>query len=486
MRTVFLGGAAVAAFGCACLAPNAAKSAPSGSPMPALEFQQRSATALWEQNCRSCHGDRGQGGGAGTRTLLTQSLYDHKLDRRFFDAIKQGVPDTAMTAFGDTMSDEQIWSLVVHTRELQAAALRPRRTSEEGVNVTNRARFRVETVLEGQGLKTPWSVDWLPNGDMLVTNRPGTMFVTRGDKVLAEVKGLPAVTEKGQGGLMDVAVHPQAASNGWIYLAFTESKGGGAVFTRLVRGKLETNASTATWTGQQDIWSTDASNYSGSGIHFGCRIVFDGKGHIFFGVGERGSGDRAQDLKLPNGKIYRLNEDGTVPSDNPFLKTTGALGAVWSFGHRNPQGLVFDLGGKLWDTEHGPRGGDELNEILPGKNYGWPVISYGINYNDSPYRQPWNQNGFQMPEYRWLPSTGVCGLDVARGPMFEDWKGDILAGGLSGQCVDRIRVKDGRFVEVERIFSGLGRVRDVVSGPGGAVYVVLNEPDKVVRLVEAD
>ncbi|MGE0001169.1 MAG: PQQ-dependent sugar dehydrogenase [Fimbriimonadaceae bacterium] len=482
MKTFPLGAAVLAALGAACLAPNSAESAPAGSPPAVGGFQQRSASALWDQNCANCHGNRGQGGGAGTQTLLTQELYDHRLDKRFFDAIKNGLKDTAMTPFGETMTDEQVWSLVVHTRELQAAALRPAATAAEGVNKTQRASFRVETALEGQGLKTPWSVDWLESGEMLVTNRPGTMFVARDGKVVSEVAGLPRITERGQGGLMDVAVHP----SGWIYLAFTESKGeGNAVFTRLVRGKLSLAGGRARWMDEQDIFVADASNYSGSGIHFGCRIVFDGKGHVFFGIGERGSGDRAQDLKLPNGKVYRVNEDGSIPEDNPFVKTPGAIGAVWSYGHRNPQGLVFDLDGKLWDTEHGPRGGDELNQILPGKNYGWPIISFGINYNDSPYRVPWSSDGFVMPEYRWLPSTGVCGLDIARGPMFPEWRGDFLAGGLSGQCVDRIRVKDGKFVEFERVFSGLGRVRDVVCGPDGSIYIVLNDPDKVVRLTAA-
>lgn len=485
MRPYPLGAAALAVLGTACLAPNAATNGPGSRPSLVPEFQQRSATALWEQNCASCHGDRGQGGGAGTRTLLTMELFDHRLDKRFFDAIKDGVKDTAMTAFGETMSPAQMWSLVVHTRELQMAALRPRPTQAEGKNVTQRANFRVETVLVGQGLKTPWAVDWLPDGHMLVTNRPGSMFVARDGKVVAEVSGLPAVRELGQGGLMDVAVHPDAKQNGWVYIAFAEA-GGNGVFTRVVRGKVKVDGASARWTDQQDIWKASASNYTNAGVHFGCRIVFDGKGHIFFGVGERGAGERAQNLGLPNGKVFRLNEDGTVPEDNPFAKTSGALPEVWTYGHRNPQGLVMDLDGQLWDTEHGPRGGDELNRIVRGSNYGWPVVSFGINYNDSPYRVPWSDDGFAMPVYRWLPSTGVCGLDIARGPMFPNWKGDFLAGGLSGQCVDRIRVKDGEFVEFERVFSGLGRVRDVVSGPGGAVYVVLNEPDKVVRLVEVD
>lgn len=486
---------AASVLGAACLAPRSGSSSPAPASGPApgdpAAFQQRNVTANWEQNCSNCHGSRGEGGGAGTLTLLTAELADQSLDRRFFDAIKEGLPDTAMPEYGSTMSDEQIWALVVHVRELQERALRPPPTSAGGVNETRRAKFRVETVLEGQGLRTPWAVDWLPDGRMLVTNRPGKLFVARDGKVEAEVAGVPEVVELGQGGLMEVAVHPDYAKNGWIYLAYTEPAsavgGPGGGMTRVVRGKLALEPGKARWTGQQTVWKADPATYTRSGLHFGCKIVFDGKGHVFFGVGERGAMDLAQDLSRPNGKIYRVREDGSVPEDNPFVGRAGALPEVWSYGHRNPQGLVLDSDGTLWDTEHGPRGGDELNRVERGANYGWPLVSFGINYNDSPFRTPWPKEGagIAMPAYRWLPSVGVCGLDLARGPMFPEWKGDLLAGGLSGQSVDRIRVREGKVVEVERVFSGLGRVRDVASGPGGAVYVVLNGPDKVVRLVEA-
>jgi glucose/arabinose dehydrogenase len=252
--------------------------------------------------------------------------------------------------------------------------------------------------------------------------------------------------------------------------------------TKIVRGKIAGNK----WTETQTIFENDPSTYNTSQVHFGSRIVFDGKGHVFFSIGERGNGALAQQLDKPNGKIYRVNEEGSIPKDNPFVGK-GGIEAVWSYGHRNPQGLALDRDGNLWDTEHGPRGGDELNLIKPASNYGWPLVAFSINYNDSADWVPWpsaDQN-ITLPVYRWLPSIGACGLDSLRGnKMFAKWRGDIVAGGLSGQNVDRIRVKDGKFVESEVLIRDLGRVREVTVGPDGAIYVALNDPDKIIRLVE--
>jgi aldose sugar dehydrogenase len=462
------------------------------------ESQQRrqvvAAARLWEANCARCHGDAGQGGGAGTSTLLTEELFDQNHDRPFFDAIKQGLPDRGMEAFGEVLADEDIWALVVHIRELQASALRragvgaPRPV--DGVYRSQRASFRVETVVpERQGLEIPWAVAWLPDGRMLVTNRPGTMQVLAEGK-LTTVEGMPPVVHNGQGGLMDVAVHPDYARNGWVYLGLNDPHPGGdprSGMTKIVRGKLEVEGERVRWTSQETIFETAPEHYSTSGAHFGTRIVFDGNGHLFFSIGDRGPMQHAQSLSRPNGKMYRLKDDGTVPVDNPFVGREDAIAAIWSYGHRNPQGIVFGEDGGLWITEHAPRGGDELNLVRKGANYGWPSVSFGINYNNTPFRTPWPASGqdFVQPVYRWIPSTGVCGLSVASGPAFAGWKGDLFAGGLSGQNVDRIRIREGQIVEREEILFGLGRVRDVKTAPDGTIYVVLNGPDKIVRLVPA-
>jgi aldose sugar dehydrogenase len=482
-------------FACVTSPESSSEGAVAGGERVVLAQQGRQTMSmgrLWAEHCSRCHGDRGQGGGAGTRTLLTKELFDQKHDRRFFDAIKHGVPDMGMEPFGGVLSDEEMWGLVVHIRERQHQALRAAgnapKPTEAGTYKSQHHTFAVEDVFDtGTELNTPWAIDWLPDGSAIVTNRGGTMYVAQGKSLGAPVEGMPAVREIGQGGLMDVAVHPAYAKNGWIYLGFTDPSptNARAGMTKIVRGKIKREGGKTTWTEQQTIFEAPAETYTTAGVHFGCRIVFDGKGHIFFSIGDRGQQKFAQDLSRPNGKILRVREDGSIPSDNPFVKTEGAMPAVWSYGHRNPQGLVFDLEGNLWDTEHAPRGGDEVNRVLRAANYGWPLVSFGINYNDSPFATPWPtaEQKIVQPVFRWMPSTGACGLDVARGKAFPRWKGDLLAGGLSGQNVDRLRIKDDQIVEREELIFNLGRVRDVAVGPDGFVYVVLNGPDKVIRLV---
>jgi glucose/arabinose dehydrogenase len=457
-------------------------------------------SALWTRNCTMCHTETGEGGGAGTRTLLDDKLFDQAYDREFFDAIKNGRPNTGMMSFGETFSDQQVWALVVHIRELQNKARRDRLGSSkavDGVYATRLENFKIEPVIE-KGLDVPWSVDFLPDGRMLVTERPGMLRIHTtgrpGGALSEPIEGTPHVWNKGQGGLMDVAVDPQYAKgpeHQWVYLAYSdvlEKDGKSLGMTRLVRGRI--GGGDANWTDEQVLFEAKPEHYHPTDHHFGCRIVFDptDSNMLYFGIGERGFADFAQDPSRPNGKIYRIHTDGSIPSDNPFADrdASNTYRAVWSIGHRNPQGLAFDLEGRLWDTEHGPRGGDEFNLIQKGRNYGWPTVSFGINYNDTPFVTPWpGDRDIAMPADRWLPSIGACGLDVSRGDAFARWKGDMLAGGLSGQNVDRIRVREGKVVEREEILHGLGRVRDVVSGPSGAVYVVLNGPDKVVRLVPA-
>lgn len=458
--------------------------------------QVQSISQLYRETCANCHGENGQGGGAGTRTLLTKELFDQKLDRRFFDSIKNGVVGGGMEAYGPTMSDSQIWGLVVHIREMQSRALRAEfgsPTPVDGVYKSQRERFKLETVVAKEaGLNTPWSIDWLPDGRALVTNRPGQLVVVKDGKIMATVEGTPEVRDSGQGGLLDVAVHPQYSQNKWIYLAYSDPHQNGQLgMTKIVRGKLAFEGVVARWSSQQTIFEVTKGLYSGGGVHFGSRIVFDGKGHLFFCIGERGIGELAQDLSRPNGKVYRVMDDGKIPVDNPFASAAdrekGRLPAIWSYGHRNPQGLAFDLKGNLYDTEHAPRGGDELNRVVKGANYGWPLVSFGINYNDSPLATPWpsQDQNITMPVYRWLPSSAACGLDTVRGNAFPSWKGDLIAGGLAGQNVDRVRVDGDRFVEREELLHGLGRVRDVVCGPDGFIYVVLNQPDTIIRLVPA-
>ncbi|MCC6969153.1 MAG: PQQ-dependent sugar dehydrogenase [Phycisphaerales bacterium] len=458
--------------------------------------------ALWTGSCASCHGDKAQGKTAAS--LLTKEKRDLSLLRPFFDTIKNGAPGVENHAFAagaSALDDKQLWALVAYIREQQENARYNAgevAKAKDGVFTSQHHRYRMERFVK-DGLDTPWAIAFLPDGRMLITNRSGKLVATKDGKTLATVQGTPSVVNDGQGGLMDVALHPEYAQNGWVYLSFQHGEPKKKGMTKLVRGKIAGEGDSLTWTDEQVTFEAKPEHYlAAGGVHFGSRTVFqkhaDGKWCVFFSHGERGRMEMAQDVTRPNGKIHRLYDDGTIPADNPFVDNPRAYHSIWSFGHRNPQGLVFDLDGRLWDTEHGPRGGDELNLVEKGRNYGWPLVSFGINYSGDPFRTPWpdlasadvQAKNIAMPTFVWLPSIGACGLDVSTGGAFPNWKGDLFAGGLSGGNVDRIRVRDGKVVEREEILKNVGRVRDVRVAPDGTIYVVLNQADIVVRLVNAD
>lgn len=469
---------------------------------------------LWADNCVACHAVKAEGRTA--KSLLRDELFGQDRDRAFFDAVKNGVKaedgsEVQGHVFADSMTDPQIWGVINYLREIQARERRERLGSpkaEGGVYTSQRYKFKIETVIE-RGVDVPWAVAFLPDGKMLLTERAGKLRThstgKAGGELSEAVFKTPEVRNRGQGGLMDVAVHPRYEGNGWIYLSYSDPAGGSGGgrngMTKIVRGRIEDGQ----WKDEQTIFEAKKEHYLPTDIHFGCHIVFqpsptteqDGRYYVYFGIGERGMMDMAQDLKRPNGKVHRLWDDGRVPDDNPFKGREDVYESIWSFGHRNPQGLSFDLEGQLWDTEHGPRGGDEFNHVEKARNYGWPVVSYGINYDGRPFRTPWPEGKYAegseaivMPVLRWLPSIAASGLDVIHGgkagEAFPEWNGDMIAGGLAGETVQRLRVKDGRIVEQEEILHGMGRVRDVVCGPDGSIYVVLNGPDKVIRLVPVE
>lgn len=483
----------------------------------------QSLESIYQNSCAACHGKQGQGGGAGATTFLTREKFDEKHDRPFFDAIKNGVKDQGMVAFGETLSDAKIWGLVVHIRELQAQGLRKQFGSPTpdvaGVYQSQHVMFKMEDVVKPGKLEVPWAIDFLPpsKGSVraVVTERGGNVRLLLADGTLSEaLSGTPEVRSIGQGGMLDVTVHPDYATNGWVYLAFSDpdTPAMKKAMTKIVRGHIGMgNPAKPTWTDQETIFEAKKEHYLSTALHYGSRIVFTepvaggpdkGKRYLFFSIGERGRQEMAQDTTRPNGKVHRLWDDGKVPSDNPLTGTAEAYPSIWTFGHRNPQALAMDLEGRLWETEHGPRGGDELNLIDPkgNKNYGWPTLCYGMNYNGTAFATPWadvvtdkkaseTAKSLVPPVTRWMPSIAVCGMDCLgpgpEGEAFPAWKGDLFAGGLAGEVVFRIRTKAGKVVEREEIIQGMGRVRDVQRGPEGALYVVLNEPDKIVRLVPA-
>ena len=351
--------------------------------------------------------------------------------------------------------------------------------------------YRVVTVAEG--LVHPWSMAWLPNGDMLITEKPGRLRIIRDGQLLPEaIPGTPEVFYEGQGGLFDVLPHPNFNENRWVYLSFSKPVGDGST-TAIVRGRLENDR----LSNLVEIFSAQAIGRS----HYGGKMVFDDDGYLFLTAGDRqvaSTGDLnshpAQDLSNHHGVIVRLHDDGSVPNDNPFVGRDDALPEIWSYGHRSPQGLaIHPETGDLWMTEHGPQGGDELNRVEPGTNYGWPVVGYGVNYvSSTPIHGRQSLTGMERPAHFWVPSIATSGLMVYTGDKFPMWHGSIIAGALVGDRLARLHMSDDyREVVVEETLAyGMGRLRDVRQGPDGYIYVAISdragEPTEIVRLEPID
>lgn len=457
---------------------------------------------LYAQNCVSCHGE-GLAGGSASSMLDDDWITDAR-DRALYDAIHYGLEDLGMPAYEGGLSEAESWALVVYIRELRAEPRREARGSSEpddaGVYTTQHHDYKIETVAEG--LERPWAIDFLPDGTVLVTERQGTLRLIVDGQLLDEpVADTPEVWQHGQGGLLDVAVDPNYADDdhpghGWIYLSYSEvtddTGGRSAGMTAVVRGRLEQRGDAWRWVDQQTLFTTPAELASPAGVHFGSRFVFGENDTLFFSIGDRGQQDRAQQLDKPNGKVHRIHTDGSIPEDNPFLDQSEAMKTVWSYGHRNAQGLSkHPATGKLYDVEHGPRGGDEINLVEPGNNYGWPVVSYSMNYNQTPFGEnpPWHEPmGFVEPVHYWIPSIAQCGSSFYVGDGFPKWRNDLFVAALAMQEIRRVRLGDDgtAVVEDEPIFRGMGRVRDVVPGPDGGLYIATEQPGMIRRLVPAD
>lgn len=341
----------------------------------------------------------------------------------------------------------------------------------------------VATVI-AEGLDHPWALGFLPDGRMLVTERSGQLRVVADGIAGEPVAGTPDVFDQGQGGLLDLALAPDFATSGRIYLTFSEraedaglqrGQGTAVLSARLVLegdgGRLED---------QKVIFRMN--NFTTTNRHFGSRVVIGNDGNLFVTLGERGEQDRAQDVSDLAGAIVRIAPDGSVPDDNPRLE--GWAPELWSKGHRNPQGATLRDDGVLFTVEHGARGGDEVNMPKPGANYGWPVITYGVDYSGLPIGEGVEKAGLEQPLHYWDPSISPSGLDFYEGELLPDWQGDLLAGGLSGQLLVRLDVEGDTIVGEERLFEGqLGRIRDVRVGPDGAIYLLTDEDNgRLIRV----
>lgn len=492
--------------------PHAAQSpvttAPQGGPVPVTPPAGRGGgrgnptAALFTQLCSGCHGTGLEGGRAPTLfdDQWTRAADDQGISR----VIHEGLPGTEMVPFGSSLSEQQIWQLVAYIRT-QAATLKGKPTyvpdPDGQVIKSEKQTFKVEIL--ARNIETPWGLAFLPDGRLLVTERPGRIRVIENGKLAPEpVKGTPKVWEKQDGGLLDIEVHPQYAKNGWIYIAYSETVPGfvppppGATppppaggppqgrgrggppdppsMTVIARGKINKSNE---WTDQQVIFRAAPEVYSSTNAHYGSRFIFDKQGHLFYTLGDKNNSPLAQDLSSPLGKIHRVNDDGSAPKDNPFVGKAGVVPTIWSYGHRNPQGLAWDpVTGQLWESEHGPQGGDEINIIEPGHNYGWGVITMGIDQRVTERAR----EGMEQPIVYYTPTIAPSGIVFYTGDKYPAWKNNLFVSALAGQQLRRLEVSKGKVTQQEQVLNQFGRVHDVVVGPDGLLYITLQLPGQSV------
>ena len=428
--------------------------------------------------CSSCHGVQLKG-------ELAQSLVDGSWqfggrDSDLFRSIKFGHPHFGMPSWRSVLDDDQIKQMVEFIRSKENLVAEDRPPLPDTLETLD-YQVRVQTVTEE--IETPWGIAFPDKHTMLITERPGRLRILKDGVLLPDpVEGTPEVLAEGQGGLLDVVLDPEYSSNGWVYLSISHpiiNNGDTVSFTSIVRGKINQG----TWEQQEVIYRADSIHYSDSRGHFGGRITFDHQGYLYLSIGDRTTMEQAQDLTTPNGKVHRLHADGTIPADNPFYGDPKAIPSIYSFGHRNPQGLTtHPVTGGIWEAEHGPLGGDELNQVEAGKNFGWPSITHGINYDGQLISEHTRLQGMMQPAIYWKPSIAVCGISYYQGEGFPKWNNQLLVGALRFEEVKLLDIENDRVIFQQTLLKNAGRVRIARSGPDGAIYVLLNRPDRVLRL----
>lgn len=368
----------------------------------------------------------------------------------------------------------RIYIFLVLTINLSCSGIKERDNS--GQIPTEKLTFMIDTLAEG--LTNPWSMAFLPDGRILIAERPGNLLIWQNGNLLdTSVKGLPEIWQNGQGGLLDVVLHPDFSTNGFIYLVFAKETSG-AGNTAIARG----------------IFSGDSlknveilfhgHDLTSRAHHFGSRLVFDDENYIFFTIGDRGEQDNSQLLSNHNGKVMRLHDDGRVPADNPFTGVNNAMPEIWSYGHRNIQGMaIHPQTRELWTHEHGAKGGDEINLIVKGGNYGWPLVTHGVNYDGTIITPDTTLPGMIDPILHWTPSIAPCGMTFVDSPLYPSWNMNILAGALAGQHIHRVELEGNKVIRTEKILQGYARFRDIRIGPDGYIYVLTESPGIFFRII---
>jgi aldose sugar dehydrogenase len=421
---------------------------------------------LYQNNCGGCHGRQLQNFKVlGTASLLSLKQIQH--------ITKNGNSVKGMPAYGNGFSDEEIYKLSAYIKKYKY-------NDNQVITLKEAKNYTIETIVDSLGII--WGMEFLPNGNMLLTEKEGRLLQLDKQGKTTAIKGIPKVRNAGQGGLLDIKLHPKYAQNGWLYISYSyiDSADGEAGATAIIRGKLLGDSLVE----QKQIFK--ARPAVSTDIHFGSRMVFDNNGFLYFSVGERGKHfEFPQKLDNANGKIHRLHDDGSVPADNPFLNDKENVASIYSYGHRNPQGLALHPStGLIWEHEHGPKGGDEINIIKKGINYGWPEISYGINYDGSTLTEYRTKAGMDQPIHFYVPSIAPSGMAFVTSNIYPNWKNNLLIGSLSFRYLERLELNGNIVINQEKMLEELNsRVRDVRIGPDGYIYVSVEGPGRIIKII---
>lgn len=431
--------------------------------------------------CASCHGKNLEG--ASAPSMLDDVWTRGGDDESLAKSIREGFPDKGMPAWSTALPEREIRSFVIFIREQRSKFQREKlKYPPLADSLTLHAQkygFELKTWV--RPIREPWSLAFLPDHSALVTEKSGRLLLIHAHTLsITPITGLPPLSTAGDCGLFDVILHPNFADNGWVYISCSDPAPPPDTqtvsHTRIVRGRIRDGS----FVDAEVVFKVPARFALAPGGS-GGRMAFGRDGCLYFSISDFNHGWKAQDLDTPIGKIHRVLQDGRIPPDNPFVNTPGACASIWSYGHRNPQGLCFDPAtGQLFSAEHGPRGGDEVNLIMRGRNYGWPVITYGMNYDGTAISDLTAKPGMEQPVVYWTPSIAPCGINFYEGDLFPEWKHQLFVTSLAAEELRRLEIKEGKLIGQEVLLKNVGRLRHIITGPDGAMYLLM--PDRICRI----
>ncbi|AKQ47657.1 membrane protein [Rufibacter radiotolerans] len=449
-------------------------SAPSGEAL-LTGTELASARSNYTNYCAGCHGQN-------LETFVDRKWLHGNSPEALFKSIKHGFPETGMLAYDTTFTDTEITQLVRYIRQGVASGQK-KQASKGKVFQAQDLSFTLDTVVTG--LDVPWAMAFLPNGEMLITERSGILYRLTKDRQLQKIEGAPEVLAQGQGGLLDIELHPDFNKNQVLFLsysAFKKEDGQTLSTTAIMRARLDGN----TLKEQKQIF--EAQPYARTRHHYGCRMEFGRDGYLYFTMGDRGGTKvNPQNLTVHAGKTHRIKEDGSIPADNPFVGQQGAMKSIYTYGNRNAQGLALNpTSGEMWLHEHGPKGGDEVNIVKKGANYGWADVTYGIDYNGTKISDIQKKPGVTDPIHIWVPSIAPSGMAFLTGDRYKGWKGSLFVGSMSFKFLSRLTVAGNTITGEERLLQDIGRVRDVRMSPDGYLYIAVEKPGIIYRLMPVE